>query len=754
MEKNSIPIEWELNYTRRGKKQNMEKAMRGDIRRGLVELITNSDDSYRELEENNPSQKNTIRKIRIEITRKHNRPSLVVVRDKAAGMNREELYKNIGHVGDRTSGFEKGKLRRGLHGRGAKDLAAFGTVSFESIKDGFYNKLIISPSADCRFHSKKPIRVDDSIRERLGIKRGNGTIVTIEVDNRFKIPQHDKFRTDFSRYYSLRDIFSCKSREVVLVDVNHHREDKLIYNIAPYSKKVFESPFKIPEYPEAIANLVIYQYEESFENDQLPTREGILVKSGVTIHDCTYFRYESDPYAWRFRGDLECDYIDKLVLEYDELEELNPSKPNHSSANPMRILDPDRDGLIGEHPFVSNLYGETRRIFKSCIDQLKESEEKPKHKVANEDLQNKLKQLSKEISKVFETKLNDLDEEIIDLEGEIGKFKNIGLGIHFIPFGDPFVLYKDTPKSFSIIVKDKDILDEDLPIYLTNTNDKIKISENVIPFKKLLDDLKIGSTTFKVKSSTVGEETIIEARYNGFSELLHLKVEEIKPQEVIPIGLTFEKEIYSVVLGKEKNIHIRLRTNKLIGNNIVCEISSEKPEDVVVKSGGRIKLKESQKKYEFFSTCKVLGRQLNAIAEITAKVKGLGTAKTKVKVVEKEPRSSFLFDFEPVEEDYKSVRYKWDDKRPNFLLIGAKHTAMRRYIGELQEEGYTGINSPLYYTVIAEVISEALSFRLLESIFRKEGQGGQLDFASTDSYYHKHFTDFLIITHKFLGGSL
>lgn len=752
MKKDSIPIEWELNYTRRGKRQNMEKAMRGDIRRGLVELITNSDDSYRELEESASSQ-NKIRKIRIEITRKHNQPSLVVVRDKASGMSREELYKKIGYVGSRTSGFESGKLRRGLHGRGAKDLAAFGMVSFESIKDNFYNKLIISPSADCKFSDPKPLKADDYIRQKLGINRGNGTIVTIEVDDRFKIPQHDKFLSDFSRYYSLRDIFSSKNREIILVDINNNKEDKIVYDIIPYSKKVFDSHIKIPEYPEATATLVIYQYDTPFENEQLPKREGILVKSGAAIHDCTYFRCESDPYTWRFRGELKCNYIDKLVLEYDELEESNPNKPNHSIANPVRILDPDRDGLIGEHPFISNLYTACRENLKSCVEVLKKSEDKPKHKVINEDLQNKLKLLSKEISKIFETKLNDLEEEIVDVNTEIGEVNKLRLGIHFVPFGDPFTLYKNSPKIFSIIVKDKDRLNEDLPIYLINANEKIRISEKMISFNKIWNDAKIASSTFRVESDTVGEETIIEARYNGFSELLYLRVGDIKPEEEIPTGLTFEKEAYRVILGKEKNILVRLRTNRHVDKNIVCDVSSEKPEDIVIKGGGKFLLKPGKGKYEYFGHFKVQGRQLNATAKITANVKGFGAAKTWVNVVEKEPKSGFLFDFEPVEENYKSVRYKWDDNRPNFLLIGAEHPAVKKYIGDLINGSYTGINSPQYHTIIAEIIAEAVSFRLLESIFRKEGESGLLDFASTDSYYHKHFSDFLNITHKFLGDS-
>jgi hypothetical protein len=52
MAKSYIPPQWDLEATLRYKRQNMERAMKADITRGLVELITNSDDSYRDAEEN------------------------------------------------------------------------------------------------------------------------------------------------------------------------------------------------------------------------------------------------------------------------------------------------------------------------------------------------------------------------------------------------------------------------------------------------------------------------------------------------------------------------------------------------------------------------------------------------------------------------------------------------------------------------------------------------------------------------------
>jgi len=357
MNKIKIPDEWDLGATRRYKRQNMEMAMKGKIERGLVELITNSDDSYRDLEE---KAKQVLGKIRIEFKRKKGQSSYVIVKDRAMGMNREEMYQKLGTLGERTSGFEKRKIRRGLNGRGARDVAAF------------------------------------------GIPKGDGTVVTIEVNNRFKIPTHDRFVKDFSRYYSLRDIFSNPSREVKIKDMNKNREDRLIYNYTK-GETIYNKDLIISEYPYSKAHLVIHKHLTPFEQGMLPYREGgILIKSKATIHDCTYFGLESETFAWRFTGELYCEFIDKLIYDYDDREEINPDNPNHPANNPMRVLDPLRDGLVLEHPFVQTLYKKCKNILQPFIEKLKALEESHKRDVTNENLDKKLNNLSKEVSRMFE----------------------------------------------------------------------------------------------------------------------------------------------------------------------------------------------------------------------------------------------------------------------------------------------------------------------------------------------------------------
>jgi len=746
----AIPQTWCLGATTRYKKENIDFAMRGKIERGLVELITNADDSYRELEEKNISISG---KIRIEIERRRTKKtSLVIVRDRAGGLSRADLYNKVGQLGVRASGFEIGKARRGLLGRGAKDLAAFGTVHFESIKDGYYNHLVLPRSLQCRFENKKPQKAVDELRSKLGIPR-DGTVVTVEVDNQISIPHHDRLVSDFSRWYSLRDVFANPNRQIIIVDLNKPREDPLSYKY-PEGKIIFEDLLKIPEYPKANARLILKIHEECFENQPLPYRQGILIKSAVAIHDCSYFRLDnSEPLVWHFTGELKCDYIDTLILEYDNREEENPDNPKHPKDNSTRLLSPVRDGLVEEHPFVEALNKTGKEILRKFVKDLKQKEKNLERKVVNENLNIKLKNLSKEISKMFENKLNELDEEIEDTDIDSDE-EDLGIGLHIVPnsSGKPFVIYRNEPKTFSIIIKDSEPLDENLPVNFELVYGNVKIVRNPVFIRKLSEDKKTGRASFTVLGEVNNKEDLIDAIYNGFRNDLHVIV---SPKEnelsIIPDGLSFERERYNIPFNKDKKITLRLKTKESSCSEYAAKITSDKPSEIIVKGGGQCILKKAKETNEFIGSIKVTGRRLNVKGLLTAEIGSIYKATTKINVVEREVKSGLKFAFEPVEEDYKSVRYRWDIERPYFLYIGAQHPSIRKYLGIPTENIYPGIDSVQYHVVLAEVIAEAMAFKTLESVFRREGQAGMLDYASLDSYYHKHFSDYLNITHKYLG---
>lgn len=740
MGKARIPDEWDLSSTARYKRQNMERAMRGRIDRGLVELVTNPDDSYRDLEEEG---KQVSGQIRIEIERRKEEPSTVRVKDRAAGMNREEMYYKVGKLGRRTSGFEKGKARRGLHGRGARDVVAFGTVHFESVKDGEYNHLTIPPNLKCHFVGPAQ-KATSEIRKRLGIPRdANGTVVTIEVEDRFTIPRHGTLARDFSRYYSLRDLLSNPKRVVTLVDLNRNRKKRLVYRY-PKGKVVFDDDIEIPDYPSAMAHLVIREYETPFKRGDLPYREGILVKSAAAIHDCTYFQLESEDVAWRFAGEIRSDYIDQLVRDYDDREEADATA-SHPANNPMRLLDPFRDGLILEHPFAQALTKKCREILQRLIDDIKVEE--PKRDVTDEQLETKLHELSSRISKVFERKARELEEDmppgVMD-----GIIREMGIGLRIIPGGE-YSITVNEPKTFSIIVKHYEPLDDSLPVSVTSSHpEDIRIRLSPVLLQRFSEDRKVGRTTFTVESSRVGAEAIIGARYGGYEELLLVTVSQPSPAPEIPDGLSFEKPLYHLRLNKAKTLLLRLKDVAKPDGEVIAEVVSDHPE-VVVRAGGKSRLRPSDQPDLLTGQIRIEGRELKVRAAITARVKGCDPAQTQVVVEERPPVGGMRLRFKPVEEDFGAVRYKWDIEDPYFLKIGARHPSTRRYLGKPTGDTYPGVDSPLYHTVLAEVIAEALAFRLLEKYFRREGQG-ILDYHSADAYYHREFSDFLSIAHNAL----
>src|SRR3972149_10909137 len=91
-----------LQYADRVALQQADQAIRKDVLRALVEIITNCNDSYSRLEDTGEQVSG---EIIIEVKRKHAN-SNIRVRDRAEGMNDARMDKVVGTYGEATSGLK------------------------------------------------------------------------------------------------------------------------------------------------------------------------------------------------------------------------------------------------------------------------------------------------------------------------------------------------------------------------------------------------------------------------------------------------------------------------------------------------------------------------------------------------------------------------------------------------------------------------------------------------------------------------
>jgi len=89
-----------LQYADRVALQQADQAIRKDVLRALVEIITNSNDSYTRLED---AGKKVSGEIIIDMWRKR-KNSVIRVRDFAEGMDDARMDKVVGTYGEATSG--------------------------------------------------------------------------------------------------------------------------------------------------------------------------------------------------------------------------------------------------------------------------------------------------------------------------------------------------------------------------------------------------------------------------------------------------------------------------------------------------------------------------------------------------------------------------------------------------------------------------------------------------------------------------
>jgi hypothetical protein len=330
-----------LQYADRVALQQADQAIRKDVFRALVEVITNCNDSYSRLEQAGWSVGG---EIIIEVLRKH-KNSVIRVRDHAEGMTDTRMDKVVGTYGEATSGIKEDKHVRGMWGRGLKDsIFGLGHGYVRSFKGGnFYSCSLLIKKGIPTFDLDEPQKATRELREEYGISEGNGTILEIIVSrDDVKVPQFDNFRNYLQRHFELRPIMSNPRRKILLREITADgkiRQEHALSYKSPRGEKTLSERIKIPGYP---AHVKLEVFRSAI---QLSTRGeegdyadgGLLVVSKATVISLTMLKFENDPYAAYFYGTMQCDYLHDLL------------------KNDEPVLTATRDGINWTHPFAKAL---------------------------------------------------------------------------------------------------------------------------------------------------------------------------------------------------------------------------------------------------------------------------------------------------------------------------------------------------------------------------------------------------------------
>lgn len=312
------------------------------IEKALVELVTNSDDSYTRLERMGLPVAGTIG-VSYE---RHQNGAVLTVADQGEGMVLERM-RSVLSYGGAHSLLARGEAGgRGYFGRGLKQ-AVFGLGHgwIESLQEGRYCRVDLFRSESGSYYyddwdGDRPAGPADY--ERLQVPPGeNGTKVTIVVENpQTNIPYFRSLVTAITNNIYLRDILA--RRTVNLANMNPGRRKQTVLPL-----QYVEPDADLILGPEAPGRFLFGGGEYFFtltlkksrsENLVLKGDErtsGLLVVAGTAVLDCQFFRFENQ---------LGTEFLFGTVLCPALADMLAAGRP---------VISDEREGLNLKDPFVA-----------------------------------------------------------------------------------------------------------------------------------------------------------------------------------------------------------------------------------------------------------------------------------------------------------------------------------------------------------------------------------------------------------------
>jgi len=356
----------------------------------IVELMTNSDDSYSSIEQEHGSASG---RIDIFVNKlKGGRLKELKIADSATGMSPSKLEKVICY-GKKTSETFSGKSVRGFFGRGLKEsIIALGTGEITTV------------AASKRTHGKyyydyeKAKLVWRTYDAGTDTKSSSGTqiVISSRENDELSCPEFDTLLSKIQDHFALRDILINKNRKVFLTlkktgGKNEKTEGPQQIKYEPNTGQQIENQ-KLYLSGFGVADFKLYEAPERlyFARNDPSSRAGILIKTSNATLENQLFGFDNDPDAHYFFGEIRCPGI---------LEKLR--------AGEKGLIKSDRKGLYWNHKYGLELEDSIKKILWHHIERKKQQNASQQQRGAiPTERANKIERLLR--------KLNSLAKDLLD----------------------------------------------------------------------------------------------------------------------------------------------------------------------------------------------------------------------------------------------------------------------------------------------------------------------------------------------------
>lgn len=486
--------------------QQMAMGTIRSIADAIVELVTNSDDSYTRRENGEVKSKGIIQLFVHRL--KGGKCKELRVVDFAEGMTNAELKKALEFAGE-TSGFEKGRSVRGLFGRGLKEaIIGLGEGEVYTIKG---NRLCVTKiwwdehKRKARYSPIQELKVSEPLRQEIGIETGAGTVVKINVTKeKIFLPEYKTLKRQVENHYSLRDINSSLTRGVKLRFISYKGDkyESPIKYTYPEGELAFNKELNLSGYGDPLS---IKVYKCSKPLDSAPknnpfSRSGLLIKTEGAILDNQFFKFENEPAALFFFGEVFCRGI---------AEEIRKGIRKGESG----IIDPNRGGLEWRHEYCKALQNTIEEVLDPLIREKKKELEKTPQKEISAATKKMLERLRHLLNKLAKNELDE-DELPLILPEEIDE-------LTIKP--EEANIEVDKPRAFSIYAPEE-IINPTYQVEVESDNLHIQLLTEKVSLAKHSEYPTLYYGTFKVVGRVLGEKALLSARLREKEALAEVKV--------------------------------------------------------------------------------------------------------------------------------------------------------------------------------------------------------------------------------------